>query len=433
MESTNNNSRRNFIKTTGATLAATTVGMNMGYGMPLFQRTKNEVLKVGLIGCGGRGTGAAVQALHADPDVHLTAMGDIFPDKLEKSYNSLVDEHGDRVKVSPDHKFIGFDSYQKVIDSGVDVVLLAAPPYARPAHLMAAVEANKHTFAEKPVAVDGVGVRKVLEAAKLAKQKNLALVSGFCFRYNNANQEAFGRVLDGAVGDVRSVTGYRMGGELWNFPRQPGWKDIEYRLRNWYYYDWLSGDFIVEVAVHSLDMMAWALGDRIPLKAIGTGGRQKRTDPIYGNIYDHFAVEYEYEDDVKAYLFTRQQAGTKGRNTIEVFGEEGYTYMNMYKEWRITGKNPWTYSGKMNVMHQEEQNQLFASIRADKPINDGEWMANSTMLGILGRMVGYSGDEITWEDALNSDISIGPDYAEYDWDLKFPVHGIPVPGVTEVI
>src|SRR5690606_39743158 len=197
MKASTHPTRRNFIKTTGATLAATTVGLHTGFATPLFQKSKNEILKVGLIGCGGRGTGAAVQALNADPDVHLTAMGDIFPDKLDKAYNAILNEHPERNKVAPEHKFIGFDAYQKVIDSGVDVVLLAAPPYARPAHLLAAVEANKHVFAEKPVAVDGVGVRRVLEAAKLAKQKNLAMVSGLCFRYNNANQEAFGRCLDG--------------------------------------------------------------------------------------------------------------------------------------------------------------------------------------------------------------------------------------------
>ncbi len=433
MKSSNENSRRNFLKTTSVAIAASTVGLNSAYATPLFHHKRNDLLKVGLIGCGGRGTGAAVQALNADPDVQLTAMGDIFPDKLDKAYNALTGEHPERVKVSADHKFIGFDAYQKVIDSGVDVVLLAAPPYARPTHLLAAVEANKHVFAEKPVAVDGVGIRKILQGAKKAKEKNLALVSGFCFRYQNANREAFGRVLDGAVGDIRAVTGYRNGGELWSFPRQSGWTDIEYQLRNWYYYDWMSGDFIVEVAVHSLDMMAWALGDRIPVKAIGVGGRQKRTDPIYGNIYDHFAIEYEYEDDVKGYLFTRQQAGTDSRNTIEVFGEDGNAYMKMYKEWRISGKNPWSYEGKVNVMHQEEQNELFASIRAGKPINDGEWMASSTMLGILGRMVGYSGKEITWEEALNSDISIGPDYEDYNWDLKWPVHDVPVPGITNVL
>ncbi|WP_236980394.1 Gfo/Idh/MocA family protein [Membranihabitans maritimus] len=280
--------RRTFIKNSSFAVAGSMMPFNIIKSGSLY--TNNDIVKVGLIGCGGRGTGAAVQALNADDNVHLTAMGDIFPDRMEKSLSALKEEHPERTKVNADHKFIGFDAYQKVIDSGVDVVLLAAPPYARPEHLEAAVNAGKHVFAEKPVAVDGPGIRKVLASAKVAKEKNLALVSGFCFRYQNANREAFGRILDGAVGDIRSVTGYRYGGELWSFPRKDDWGEMEYQLRNWYYYDWLSGDFIVEVAVHSLDMMAWALGDRIPIKAIGVGGRQKRIDPIYGNIYDYADV-----------------------------------------------------------------------------------------------------------------------------------------------
>jgi len=208
---------------------------------------------------------------------------------------------------------------------------------------------------------------------------------------------------------------------------------MEYLLRIWYYYDWLSGNFITEIAVHSLDMMAWALGDRTPLKAIGVGGRQKRMDPIYGNIYDHFAIEYEDDDNVKGYLFTRQISGCLNRNTIEVFGAEGTAYMKMYNEWKITGRNPWSFDGEMNFMHQEEQNQLFASIRTGNPINDGVWMAHSTMLGILGRMVEYSGKEITWEEANNSDVTIGPQYSEYSWDLKWPISDVPIPGITEVL
>ncbi|GAA5225356.1 Gfo/Idh/MocA family protein [Membranihabitans marinus] len=426
-------SRRSFLKTTAATLATTSVGLGTAYSMVPNMTSKNSILKVGLIGCGGRGTGAAVQALNADPDVEITAMGDIFEDRLLKSYNALIEEYPERVKVDSSRQFLGFDSYQKVIDSGVDVVLLAAPPYARPHHLAAAVKAGKHVFAEKPVAVDAPGVRSIIDSAKIAKEKNLSLVSGFCFRHNTPNQAAFGRILDGQCGDIRSVSTYRYGGELWSFPRKPEWTDMEYMLRNWYYYDWMSGDFIVEVAVHSLDMMAWALGDRVPVKAIGIGGRQKRVDPIFGNIYDHFAIEYEYEDDVKGYHFTRQHTGCPSRNTVEVFGSDGYAYLQMYKEWRITGKNPWSYEGEMNVMHQAEQDALFAAIRKNEPINDGVWMANSTMLGIIGRMVGYSGREITWEEAMNSEIEIGPKYDDYSMDLKWDAGKIPVPGVTKVI
>jgi myo-inositol 2-dehydrogenase/D-chiro-inositol 1-dehydrogenase len=426
-------SRRTFLKKTGATVFGSAL---VGFDTLAGERSvynKNNILKVGLIGCGGRGTGAALQAIKADPGVHITAMGDVFADKLEESLTALLKTGGNRVTVDASRRFIGFDAYQKVIDSGVDVVLLAAPPYARPAHLAAAIKAGKHAFAEKPVAVDAPGVRSILESAKLAKQKNLSLVSGFCFRYDAANRETFGKIHSGAVGDIRSVTTYRNGGELWSFPRKPEWSEMEYQLRNWYYYPWLSGDFITEVTVHSLDMMAWALGDRLPVKAVGTGGRQKRTDPIFGNIYDHFAVEYDYGDGVKGYSFSRQQLGTPGRNSVEVFGSDGKADLQIYKSYKITGKNPWEFKGKMNVMHQAEQDEFFASIRSGKPINDGVWMANSTMLGILGRMVGYSGQEITWEEAINSDISIGPKYEDYNWDLKVPVGEVPIPGLTKVL
>ncbi len=428
----NPDTRRTFLKKTGATVLGTAlIGLDTFAG-PVSAENKNNVLKVGLVGCGGRGTGAALQALKADPGVHITALGDVFEDKLNQSLATLQKTGGDRVKVDNAHRFIGFDSYQKVIDSGVDVVLLAAPPYARPAHLAAAIKAGKHAFAEKPVAVDAPGVRSILASAKLAKEKNLSLVSGFCFRYDKANRETFGRVLNGAVGDIRAVTTYRYGGELWSFPRQAGWTDMEYQLRNWYYYHWLSGDFITEVSVHSLDMMAWMLGDRTPIKAIGIGGRQKRTDPLFGNIYDHFAVEFEYADGVKGYNYCRQHLGCPGRNTVEVFGSDGKADIAIYKHYKITGKNPWEFQGKSNVMHQAEQDEFFASIRSGKPINDGVWMANSTMLGILGRMVAYSGQEITWEDAINSDVSIGPKYEDYSWDLKWPVSEVPIPGITKV-
>lgn len=427
------NTRRAFLKTTGTTLAATAVGMNMAYGATDFS-SKSKTLKVGLIGCGGRGTGAAVNAVNADPNVILTAMGDIFEDHLDKAYSVLKDEEPDKVKVDDDHKFIGFDAYQKVIDSGVDVVLLATPPNFRPDHMEAAIKAGKHVFSEKPVAVDAPGVRKVLAAAREAKRKNLSILSGFCYRYDNINRAAYERIHDGAVGEIRSVSTMRFGGELWSNPRQPGWSDMEYQLRNWLYYDWLSGDFITEQAVHSLDLMAWALGDRLPVKAIGTGGRQKRTDPIYGNIYDHFAIEYEYEDGVKGIHLTRQQSGTKGRNSVDVFGSEGHALINPASAARITAKGKeWKFEGERNNMYQTEHNEFFEAIRKNKPMNDGEWMAHSSMLAILGRMVAYSGQEITWDEALESNTHLGPKFDEYAWDLKWPMTPVPVPGKTKVL
>lgn len=426
-----NEGRRKFIKNTGATLAATAVGMNMAFGNEAVPG-KDKILKVGLVGCGGRGTGAAVQALVADGQARLTAMGDIFEDHLQQSYSAIKEEMGDQVTVDDSHKFIGFDAYQKVIDSGVDVILLTTPPVFRPQHLDAAVDAGVHAFCEKPVAVDPAGVQQVLEASKKAKAKKLSIQSGFCYRFDAVNMAAYERIHQGAVGDIHCVTTKRFGGELWSKPRQPGWTDMEYQLRNWLYYDWLSGDFITEQAVHSLDLMAWALGDRIPVKAIGTGGRQKRVDPIYGNVYDHFAIEYEYEDGVKGIHMCRQQSGTKGSNTVDVFGSKGHAYVKPAAEARITGSTQWQFEGQRNNMYQHEHDLFFAAIRNKKPINDGVWMAHSSMLAILGRMVGYSGQEITWDQAMESNLHIGPRLEDYTFDYQWDMTPVPVPGETEV-
>ncbi|MEO9003769.1 MAG: Gfo/Idh/MocA family oxidoreductase [Ginsengibacter sp.] len=427
-----NKSRRSFLKESGIVMAGSALAYNTGLSASILTSRKS-VLKVGLVGCGGRGTGAAMDAITADPNAVLTAMGDIFEDRLDEALTNLTEINPEKIKVEKQNKFVGFDAYLKVIQSGVDVVLLATPPAFRPLHLTAAIDAGKHVFCEKPVAVDAPGVRKVLLAAKKAKEKNLALVSGFCFRYDTPNRAAFGKVLAGDVGQIRTVSTFRNGGELWYKERQPGWTQMTYQLRNWYYHNWLSGDFIVEQAVHSLDMMSWAMGDKMPLKASGTGGRQKRTDPKYGNIYDHFAIEFEYEDNVKGFHFTRQQAGTPGRNSVEVLGTDGNAIMNIGREYTITGKNVWKYDGPKNNMYHTEHEELFASIRNGKPMNDGEWMANSTMLAIWARMAGYTGETITWDQAINSNQSIGPKLEDYNWDLKWEDPEIARPGVTKFV
>lgn len=423
--------RRTFLKNSGLVLLGSSLASPLAASASTFA-SQRSVIKVGLIGCGGRGTGAAAQAMKADPNVELTAMGDVFPDRLDESYASLEKINPKQLKVDKAKRFIGFDAYQKVIDSGVDVVLLTAPPGFRPLHLEAAVNANKHIFCEKPVAVDAPGVRKVIELSKKAKEKNLSLVSGFCFRYDNSNRAVFTKVLDGNVGDIKAVTTFRNGGEAWYFPRESDWTDMTYQMRNWYYYNWLSGDFIVEQAVHSLDMMSWAMGDVMPIKAIGTGGRQVRVDPKYGNIYDHFAVEFEYANGAKGYHFTRQQAGTTNRNSVDVMGTTGNALVNIGSQYEITGQSPWKYTGPRNNMYQTQHDELFASIRNGKPINDADFMSNSTLLAIWGRMVGYTGQLITYEDALNSPKTLGPDVASYTWDLKIDMPPIAVPGVTKI-
>ncbi len=429
----NETNRRSFIKSTGAAVIASTIALNLGLPVYAFAAPKNT-LKVGLIGCGGRGTGAAIQALTADPDVIITAMGDVFSDRLEEAYIAIDSIFPKKLKVDKKNKFIGFDAYKKVIESDVDVVILTSPPSFRPDHLTAAIEAGKHVFCEKPVAVDAPGVRKVVEAAKKAKQKNLSLVSGFTFRYDLPKRALFGKVLAGDIGKVVSVSSTRNGGELWYKPRQAGWTDMEYQMRNWYYYNWLSGDFIVEMIVHSLDMMTWAMGNRMPVSATGSGGRQVRVDEKYGNIYDHFALEYQYADGARGFSFSRQQPGCSSRNSVEVAGTEGNAIVNLGRgQHEIIGENNWKYTGEKNNPYQTQHDELFASIRTGKPMNDGEMMAKSTMLAIFSRMVGYSGQTITWDDAFNSNLTLGPGNDNFGWDLKYDSPPPAIPGITKVI
>ncbi|WP_316818521.1 Gfo/Idh/MocA family oxidoreductase [Pedobacter nyackensis] len=432
-EDLNSTDRRSFLKKSGIVMLGSTLAYQTGFATPLFSTSAKSTIKVGLIGCGGRGTGAAAQALQADPDVVITALGDIFEDRLETAFNALTTMDPKRVKVDKKKKFIGFDAYQKVIDSGVDVVLLTTPPAFRPDQLTAAINAGKHVFCEKPVAVDAPGIRKVLDAAKKAREKNLALVSGFCFRYDLPSRGVFTRVLNGDVGDIRTVTTFRNGSGNWSNPRQPGWNDLTYKMRNWHYHNWLSGDFIVEQAVHSLDMMSWVMGDKMPLRATGTGGRQVRVDEIYGNIYDHFAIEFEYENGAKGYHFCRQQEGTSHRNTVDVLGTDGNAFVNVGTRYEISGKTNWKYEGGKKNMYQVQHDELFASIRNGNPINNGEWMAHSTLLAIWSRMAAYTGQTVSFEQALNSNVVLGPKIDEYNWDLKWENPPVALPGSTKII
>ena len=397
-----------------------------------FGKAKPKKLKIGLIGCGGRGTGAASQALKADSDVVLHAMGDVFEDKLQTSLTNLSKIHGEKVKVKEKRRFLGFDAYQKVLDSGVDVVILATPPGFRPEHLTAAVDAGKHIFCEKPVAVDAPGIRKVLEAAKKAADKNLSLVSGFCWRYHTPKRAIFGKILDGAVGEVSTVYNTYNTSAIWSHPRQPGWTDMEYQMRNWPYYAWLSGDHIVEQACHSIDMMSWAMGGKLPVNVMGTGGRQVRTDELFGHIYDHFAITYEYENGAKGFHFSRQQQNCQNSYAVEVFGDKGRAVIDCSRNiHEIQGSNGWKFSGEPNDMYQTEHDELFASIRNEKPINDGEFMAHSSLIAIMGRMAAYTGKRITWEEALNSSETLGIEVT--GWKQQPPAVAVAMPGITEFV
>ncbi len=400
-------------------------------------------LKVGLVGCGGRGTGAALNAMLADPDVVLWAMGDAFEDRLTGSLNHLSNQmserdkeqggtaHADKLQVDETRRFVGFDAYQKVIDSGVDVVLLATPPAFRPQHLRAAVGAGKHVFCEKPMAVDAPGVRSVLDSGKQAKRRGLSLMSGFCWRYNNAERATIEQVAGGAIGDVRAIyTTYNAGGFPAPKPRKPDWTDTEYMLRNWHYFHTLSGDHIVEQAVHAIDWIDWVMSAP-PERCTAVGGRQVRTGPEHGNIYDHFSVEYEYASGARAFHMCRHWPNSSNDNTAYIMGSRGVCDM---KPWTpshvIKGQTDWTYQGPGSNMYQKEHDELFAAIRSGEPVNDSDWMARSTLTAIMGRMAAYTGQTVTWQQALFSEESLVPE--SWTWgELEAP--GVALPGVTKLV
>jgi predicted dehydrogenase len=360
-------------------------------------------------------------------------MGDMFKDRLQDSLRNLTGDKdlAKKIAVKDENCFVGFDAYKKVIAAGVDVVLLTAPPGFRPLHLKAAVEAGKHIFCEKPMAVDAPGVRSVQATVRVAKQKNLTLVAGFCYRYMKAKRELMKRIHGGDIGKIVALQCTYNTGGLWHRSREEGWDDMTAQLRNWLYFTWLSGDHIVEQACHSLDKMAWALQDQTPLKCVGVGGRQSRTGPEYGHIFDHFSIVYEYRDGVKMFHMSRQQPGCASKTADHVMGTDGAAYIVEPREHRITGKKPWVLPRKAlngDDMYQNEHNELFASIRAGKPINDGERMAHSTLLAIMGRMAAYTGQEITWQMALASKEDLSPPKYEFG---QLAVAPVAQPGVTK--
>jgi myo-inositol 2-dehydrogenase/D-chiro-inositol 1-dehydrogenase len=413
-------------------LACATATVGAARAVP---RTEDpDVLKVGLVGCGGRGTGAALQALSAEQGtIVLTAVADPFQERIDTCLSELRDELGearaDRLRVTPDNVFTGFDGYKKLIASGVDVVLLAAPPHFRPAHLAAVAEAGLHCFCEKPAAIDAPGYRSVLESVRLLRSKQKSLVSGFCWRYNARNRELYGRVLSGAIGDVHTVYSTYLTGPIAPKARRGSESDLEYQVRNWYPFLWVSGDHLVEQAVHSLDKQQWAFRDQAPVSAVAVGGRAARgSGPEEGNIWDHFSITYEYGDGRRAIHTCRQIPGCFNNNTDHIHGSDGHAVVEGWvPNYEIHGKSPWFYEGEGNDMYQQEHDELFASIRAGKPIDDGDWMAQSTLVAIMGRMAAYSGQSVTWEMAAKSELRLGPTSYE---PRDLPVDPPAVPGRT---
>jgi len=425
--------RRSFLATTAAGAVMTSVPGSLNAGI---HAGGSDQLKVGLVGVGGRGTGAAEQALTADPATELVALADVFEDAVSRGrrqLSRLFNKEGQtpRVTVDDDHCFVGFDAYKRVIDS-CDVILLASTPHFRPEHLRASVEAGKHVFCEKPVAVDAPGVRSVLESSELARQKGLSLVSGLCWRYHHGKRATFEQIRNGAIGDIVAMQCSYMTDGVWDPRRQRDQcsSEMEYQQRNWYYYTWLSGDFNVEQHIHSLDKMMWAMNDEAPVTISGSGGRQVRTDEKYGNIYDHFNIVYQWANGVKAFARCRHWQNCENEVEDYIFGTKGRVDVMAHKILDLAGNVIWKYEGPDSDMYQIEHNELFASIRNNKPINNGDYMCKSTMLAIAGRMAAYTGQKLTWDAVMNSTENLTP--ANYEWG-DIPIAPVAIPGKTKFV
>jgi predicted dehydrogenase len=386
----------------------------------------SKKLKIALVGCGGRGSGAANQALTADSNCELAYLADIAEDQADNALKNLTAKHPEKTKNA--QKFIGLDAIDKVCASDADVVLLTTPPGFRPEFFQKVVEAGKHTFCEKPVATDPAGARRFMEAARLSKQKGLGCQSGFCWRSSLGERAIFEQIKGGAIGKVMAVHGTYLGATPWVKPRKPEWTDLEWQLRNWMYFTWLSGDHLVEQCIHTVDKMSWAFGDVDPISAVAVGGRQQRVEPEYGHIYDHFGVTYEYPDGGRGFIYCRQQSGTFSETADHIIGSEGMAnIIGSRKLQTITGKNTWRYQGPAPDMYQVEHDEFFASIRQGNPLNFAEKLAHSTMIGIMGRLAAYTGKQVTWEDLQKSQEDLRPK-EPLKWDMKLSVPEVAIPG-----
>ena len=367
-------------------------------------------LKAGLVGCGGRGTGAAEQCMNSAPNVQLVAMADMFPDRLKKSRRQLAALKHDGFKVTDATCFTGFDAIKRLLDSGVDIVLLATPPGFRPMQFEMAVEAGKHVFMEKPCGVDPVGCRKVMEVGEKARQKKLGVAAGTQYRHQVSFQETMKRIHEGAIGEVLGGRIYYNTGTVWSQPRKDDQTDMEWQLRNWLYFTWLSGDQIIEQHVHTIDVMCWLMKGH-PIKATGVGGRQVRVEPEYGNVWDHFCVDFEFPNEVHVLSMCRQMANCSLYVGANFVGSKGA--VDPYQA-EITGANPWKTPEKPNISRAyiQEHADLVESIRKGQPINEAAQLAESTMAGVLGREAAYTGQVVTWEQISKSDLCLMPEKLE---------------------
>jgi predicted dehydrogenase len=417
--------RRDFLKASAVAGAAVAANLTLAANA---HAQANNTIRIGLIGCGGRGSGAVAQCLRAHTSVRLVALGDAFRDRLDSCRTGLMNDQNLRqqVDVPPNRCFVGLDAYRQVI-ANCDLVLLATPPGFRPIHIHAAVHAGKHLFTEKPVAVDAAGVRTCLAAYAEANRRNLSVVAGTQRRYETTYLESMRRIRGGEIGTVTSGRCYWNQGSLWHRARTQGMRDLEWQLRNWLYFTWLSGDHICEQHVHNLDVINWALNAH-PVRAVGMGGRQARTGREFGHIYDHFAVDYEYPNGVHVLSMCRQIAGCENNVSEALAGTQGRWTSQGHVITNARGQRAWRFQGQNNDPYQQEHVALINSIRNSRPINDLQNVAHSTLTAIMGRTSCYTGRAVTWEQALSAQGSLMP--ANLRWDMNLPVPPVAIPGTA---
>ncbi|MCC2673023.1 MAG: oxidoreductase domain protein, partial [Armatimonadetes bacterium] len=408
-------SRREFLKTASVAGSAAALLASGNYAFA----GASEQIKIGLVGCGGRGSGAAADALQADPGVHLTAIGDVVKSQIERSVSNLkkLEGMGTRVQVPEANQFVGLDAYQRVIESGVDVVLLCSPPGFRPQHIKAAVEAGKHIFAEKPMGTDVAGVLSALRAVQ-AGRKDRSFLSGFCYRYAEPHRAFYKRLHEGAIGAPRFIHATYLTSPVKPMPpassRPAGMSDVEWQIRNWYNFVWLSGDGMIEQACHSIDKILWAMKDVPPVRCVANGGRIHPNHE--GNIFDHMDIFYEWADGTRATMAQRQIAGlAHNDNTDYVVGAKGTGTVH-FASAEMSGDTQWRTDPPKKTMYQLEHDALFASIRKNQPVREADKMAKSTLVGLMGRMAAYTGAAVTWEQIQKSNEDLFP--KDLTWNGK---------------
>ncbi len=416
--------RRDFIKSAGVAAGAVAASQ---VGLPGAWAAGSDEIRVGLIGAGGRGTGAVLDAIKGAPGVKLVAAAELFADRLAASRKTMATRGGAAATIPDDRAFTGLDGYKQVLQSDANYIILATPPGFRPIHLKAAIEAGKHVFTEKPVAVDGPGIRTCLSLVDVAKEKKLLVGCGLQRHHQQGYVETMKRIHDGAIGEIVAGRAYWNQGALWNRGRKPEWSDTEWQLRNWYYFTWICGDHIVEQHVHNIDVVNWAMKAH-PVRAMGTGGRQVRTSPEYGHIYDHFAIDFEYENGVHMFSMCRQQAGCANSISEALVGSKGTSQVDDYT---ISGPNAWeaTALKKKEISpYVQEHTDFIASIRKGEPMNELQFVTEATATAIMGRESAYTGKVVTWDDIVNSTVSLMPE--KIDLEASMPTPPVPMPGMA---